>query len=524
MSDYRERLQSKMKGEEEREDRSLPPSPYAPIGSADGRSGQRQEGRDGPQFFAAFAATMGNLVMGTCIGWSSPAGPLLAKTEQEDGFNLTDGQNSWVGCLVPAGALLGGQVGGLLMSKLGRKGAMMTGAVLFAFSYLLLVVAPNVWVIYVGRFCTGVCTGVCSIVCPVYVAETATASRRGFLGSCVQLMVTFGIMLVIVVGVFGSWRWISISCLVMIAVWMALLVFVPETPAHYLSQKKYREARESLEWLRGTVHVEQEYEDILNSVQESENLSAGLGDLFKGSNLAPFIICLWLMLGQQLSGMNAVMFYCVSIFEQSGSSMNSNVANIIIGAVQIVATIIAALVMDKAGRRMLLNLSSSLMVISIGVLGAFFYIADNLGDEDLAKKIELVPVASLSVFVFAFSIGFGPIPWLMMSELFSPEVKSLASSISTSFNWTLAFLVTKFFTSMVAAVTEAGAFWIFGGFTILTFLFCLFFVPETKGKSLDEIQQLFRSDKPYFLNIGPWKSCKGKDSEDTRTIIQEEVY
>merc|ERR1711936_929464 len=134
--------------------------------------------------------------------------------------------------------------------------------------------------------------------------------------------------------------------------------------------------------------------------------------------------------------------------------------------------------------------------------------------KHLADHMSVVPLISLSLFVFAFSIGFGPIPWLMMSELFSPEVKSVASSISTTFNWTLAFLVTKFFTSMVAGVTEAGAFWVFGGFTILTFLFCFFFVPETKGKSLDEIQQLFRSDRPYFYSIGLWKACRGQEPED----------
>merc|ERR1711872_761287 len=222
--------------------------------------------------------------------------------------------------------------------------------------------------------------------------------------------------------------------------------------------------------------------------------------------------------------MNAVMFYCVSIFEQAGSSMNSTVENIIVGGVQIFATILAALLMDKAGRRLLLNLSSSIMVISIGALGAFFYIADDLDNEHLAKKIEFVPVFSLSLFVFAFSIGFGPIPWLMMSELFSPEVKSLTSSISTSFNWTLAFLVTKFFSTMVKGLTEAGAFWFFGSFTIVTFFFCMFFVPETKGKTLDEIQQLFRSDRPYFYNIGPWRACRGQESEDRRQIVQEEVY
>merc|ERR1712243_503750 len=118
--------------------------------------------------------------------------------------------------------------------------------------------------------------------------------------------------------------------------------------------------------------------------------------------------------------------------------------------------------------------------------------------KELSQHIGWVPLASLSVFVFAFSIGFGPIPWLMMSELFAPEVKSIASSISTTFNWTLAFLVTKFFSNMEEDLTKAGAFLVFGGITILTFFFCLLFVPETKGKSLDDIQQLFRSPRPYF--------------------------
>merc|ERR550534_842668 len=121
----------------------------------------------GPQCFAAFAATMGNLVMGTSISWTSPALPLLKKGEGEGGFSLSTSEASRVGSLMPIGALIGGQVGGLFMSKLGRRGAMMTGAVMFAFSYLVLVVAPNVYFVYVGRFATGLCTGICSVVCPV---------------------------------------------------------------------------------------------------------------------------------------------------------------------------------------------------------------------------------------------------------------------------------------------------------------------------------------------------------------------
>ena len=331
---------------------------------------------------------------------------------------------------------------------------MMVTATVFCLSLLLLSAAQNVAMIYVGRFLTGVCTGITSIICPTYVAETATPSKRGLLGSCVQLMVTIGVLQVIVVGICGSWRWTTISCLVMCLFWILCLVFVPETPVYRLTQKKYREAREALEWLRGTDNVEEEFEQIVTGLEESSRTgSAGLSDLFKHGNLAPFIISMWLMLGQQFSGMNAVMFYAVSIFEDTHSKMNSNVENIIIGLVQVVSTVAAALVMDKLGRRILLLLSAGLMVISISLLGLYFFIEDNLGNKTLGAKISWLPVTSLSVFVSVFSIGFGPIPWLMMSELFSPEVKSVASSLSTTFNWTLAFLVTKFFSNMVVGVT-----------------------------------------------------------------------
>merc|ERR1719323_112699 len=476
----------------------------------------------GPQCFAAFAATMGNLVMGTSISWTSPALPLLKKGEGEGGFSLSTSEASWVGSLMPIGALIGGQVGGLFMSKLGRRGAMMTGAVMFAFSYLVLVLAPNVWFIYIGRFATGLCTGICSVVCPVYVAETATPKMRGLLGACVQLMVVFGVMLVIVMGLTENWRWVSIACLLMIVIWATSLLFVPETPAHFISNGQDSAAREALEWLRGTNRVDQEFYQIKRSLDESAQLSAGLGDLVTSPNLAPFIVSLMLMFGQQLSGMNAVMFYCVDIFKAAHSELDPTTANIVIGAVQIVATFLAAVVMDKAGRRLLLNLSALIMVVSISLLGFYFYTTVHM--KELSQHIGWVPLASLSVFVFAFSIGFGPIPWLMMSELFAPEVKSVASSISTTFNWTLAFLVTKFFSNMEASLTQAGAFWVFGGITILTFFFCVFFVPETKGKSLDDIQQLFRSPRPYFFEIDVWRLFGSRAGQDDQRPILEEVY
>ena len=180
-------------------------------------------------------------------------------------------------------------------------------------------------------------SGITSIISPTYVAEVSTADKRGLLGSCVQLMVTIGCMEVIVVGICGSWRWLTLSCLMMVVIWIACLFFIPESPVHYISLKRYSDAREALEWLRGTNDVEAEFEEIVRGVEESsrEVRSTGIGIIFQKGNLAPFVISMMLMFGQQLSGMNAVMFYAVSIFQGTGSSLNSNVENIIIAAVQV---------------------------------------------------------------------------------------------------------------------------------------------------------------------------------------------
>jgi facilitated trehalose transporter len=172
-------------------------------------------------------------------------------------------------------------------------------------------------------------------------------------------MVTIGVLLAIVVGAANSWRWLTIACLASVVVWSLLLLAVPESPVHQLANRQYREARHTLEWLRSTIHVDGEFEDIQRGLDESQagGGGGGLTDLLKRQNLVPLVISLYLMLGQQLSGMNAVIFYVVDIFEAAGSSLGSTVESVIVAVVQVVATILAALVMDKLGK---LNLTSFL--------------------------------------------------------------------------------------------------------------------------------------------------------------------
>ena len=414
---------------------------------------------------------------------------------------MTSEEISWVGSLLPLGAFIGGQFGGILMIRLGRKDIMLAASAMYALSFFLLVVASDPWFIYFGRFLIDICTGIASLVCPVYVGETSMPQNRGFLGSCVQGMLTVGVLLGMSVGSFQSWRWLSVVCILCSFTWSSLLLLVPESPIFLLCMDREVEARDALLWLRDGANIEEELLEIKSSLKESSRQSSSFKDLFKAPNLAPFTISMFLMLGQQLSGINAVVFYVVDIFEASGTKLDSNLESCIVGVVQVVSTFFGAFIMDKTGRRMLLCSSSSIMAASAAGLGAFFFISKNENNSELAEKLGALPVVSMSLFIFAFSIGFGPIPWLMMSELFSPEIRGQASSLAVSFNWILAFLVTKFFTNIVDLVTESVAFWIFMGISIIVFIFCLFFVPETKVKKLDEIQQMFQSEELYFLSI-----------------------
>ena len=159
---------------------------------------------------------------------------------------------------------------------------------------------------------------------------------------------------------------------------------------------------------------------------------------------------------------------------------------------QVIATFAAATVIDKLGRKLLLIISAGFMIISLVGLGAFFYKLDNAEEEqDVIDSLGWLPLTSLIIFIIAFSIGYGPIPWIMMSELFSSDVREVASSLATTANWTVAFAVTISFTSLQNWIHDYGAYWLFAACCLVNLIFCLLMVPETKGKTINEITEMF---------------------------------
>ncbi|XP_072488067.1 solute carrier family 2, facilitated glucose transporter member 8 isoform X2 [Notamacropus eugenii] len=372
----------------------------------------------------------------------------------------------------------------------------------FVGGFNLITGAQNIWMLYGGRLLTGLAAGVTSLVVPVYIAEISYPEIRGLLGSCVQLMVVIGILGAYVAGLGLDWCWLSVLGCISPFFMLLLMCFMPETPRFLLIKHKKQEAGAAMRFLWG---IEQE-----QGVEEKE-----YSDVDQGFHLArlknpavykPFLIGLSLMAFQQFSGINAMMFYADTIFEQANFK-DSNLASVIVGILQVVFTAIAALVMDRAGRKILLVLSGTIMAMSCVLFGVYFKISlpspNNSSNPDLRTYLNTesmgansglpwLAVFSMGFFLIGFSIGWGPIPWLLMSEIFPLQVKGLASGACVLTSWIMAFLVTKEFSSLMGFLTPYGTFWLFSSFCVLNIIFTLLFVPETKGKTLEQIEAHFQ--------------------------------
>jgi len=440
------------------------------------------------QIYAAVAATIGAFGMGTVLAWTSPA---LKSMREEDAFtDMTKGQESWVGSLMPLGALVAAIPCGILMNIVGRKVGTLLLAPLFVLGWLLMAFAKNIAMVYVGRFIVGFCSGGFSLIAPVYIGEIAEDSIRGALGSGFQLMVVLGILFVNVIGKWAKHLLLSVICAIFPLVFAVFMIFAKESPKYLLMKGKSTEAIESLRWFRNkksSQDVDVEFKMIEANVNEVLSTKTNIKDILLPWNLRPTLIMMALMLFQQFSGINAVIFYTQQIFVSANSEMDPLNASIIVAVVQVIATLAAVFVVDKLGRKILLLASDLIMCISLVCLGLYF----KLDEDGKAGSIGWLPLVSLMIFIAAFSIGFGPLPWMMLGELLPGQIKGPVASMATLFNWLLAFIVTKFYEDLLNATSAYWCYWIFAIVCATGTIFILLIIPETKGKSVEEIQRGF---------------------------------
>lgn len=389
-------------------------------------------------------------------------------------------------------------IGGIIMERYGRKMAHLILNIPFIVGWIIIAVATNITWILVGRFLTGFCVGLLGPPASVYIGETSGPKYRGFLLAGVSLAIAIGILLSHLLGTFLSWRLTAIICAVCPLISFLCMLLAPESPSWLLSKRKVENALKSFKWLRGMDDESlQEFENMVANQNTStvSNYSWAIlkDNIRQPTFIKPLFILLGFFLTMQFAGVNAVSFYSVTIMKETiGDGLNEYVAMLVIDVVRFFMSLLACILLRKCGRRPLLMVSGVGTVVSLISLAVFLYFSSR---NEALKSIAWLPMTCLIAYICFVSVGIVPLPWCMTGELFPLALRGLGSGLSSSFNFICFFAVVKTGPTFFRTIGQEGAFFIYGSVALIGTIFLVLCLPETKDKTLQEIENSFRSSK-----------------------------
>jgi sugar porter (SP) family MFS transporter len=436
-------------------------------------------------FAAAAFAALGGLLFGYDTGVIS--GALIFIRAQ---FGLSTFQQELVVSVVLVGAAAGALSGGRLADIFGRRMMLLVTALIFVAGALVCATAPSLNVLVIGRLIVGLGIGFSTSTVPIYISEVSPPQTRGWQVSLFQLAITIGILAAYLVDyVFSGssgWRWMLGLAFVPGAILGLGMIRMPESP-RWLAEHGYSgRAREVLARIRGTENIESEWLEIQKTLTETEERGS-LSDLFGPSVRMALVIGIGLAIFQQVTGINTVIYYAPLIVQSAGISTASGaiLATAGIGLVNVLMTIVAMWLIDHVGRRPLLLIGIAGMIISLGVLGFVFRMPTG-------GALAWLAVVTLMVYVASFAISLGPIFWLLISEIYPLRVRGIAEGTAAGVNWAFNFLVSVTFLTLLELLGPSLTFWVYALLAIASWLFSYYLVPETKGRTLEEIEHSFR--------------------------------
>ncbi|KAJ6729716.1 SUGAR TRANSPORTER ERD6-LIKE 7 [Salix viminalis] len=413
-------------------------------------------------YLSTFVAVCGSFAFGSCAGYSSPTENAI-----RDDLSLSLAEYSVFGSILTFGAMIGAITSGPIADLIGRKGALRVAASFCVAGWLAIYFAQGVLALDLGRLATGYGMGIFSYVVPVFIAEISPKNLRGALTTTNQLMICGGVSVAFIIGTVLTWRA------------LALTGIVPYGWQREDVKKSFKQLYKS--FVARKADISQEATEIKEYIETLEQLpKARFVELFQRRYLRS--IGVGLMVFQQFGGINGVCFYVSNIFESAGFS--PSLGTIIYAILQVVVTALNTTVIDKAGRKPLLLVSASGLVLGCIITGISFYLKVN---ELAIKSVPALTLTGILLYIGSFSAGMGAVPWVIMSEIFPINIKGVAGSLATLVNWFGAWAISYTYNYLMSW-SSYGTFILYAAINALAIVFVVTVVPETKGRTLEQIQ------------------------------------
>lgn len=446
-------------------------------------------------FFVCFLAALSGLLFGLDIGVIAGALPFITNE-----FEVSNKQQEWIVSSMMFGAAIGAIISGLMSVKIGRKKSLSIGAIVFVIGSLWSSFVTSPEMLISARILLGIAVGISSYTAPLYLSEIAPEKIRGSMISLYQLMITIGILSAYfsdaAFSYSGNWRWmLGIITIPALLLFFGVL-FLPNSPRWLAARGKFREAKQVLNRLRND---ENQAIKELNSIRDSLKIKQSGWSLFKKNcnfRRAVFLGML-LQIMQQFTGMNVIMYYSPKIFDMAGfnNTIQQMWGTVIIGIINVLATFIAILLVDKWGRKPTLTLGFLVMATSMGIIGNMLYHGIQSTEE------KYLAIDMLFIFIIGFAMSAGPLVWVLCSEIQPLKGRDFGMTVSTTTNWLANMVVGATFLTMIKVLGSYNTFWMYSGLNIIFVLLTQLLIPETKNISLENIEKNLLSGKK-LRNIG----------------------
>jgi len=440
-------------------------------------------------YVAVGVAALGGLLFGYDTGIVSGA-ILFVKSQ----FSLSATMEETVVSSVLVGAVIGAAIGGALTARYGRRKMIILAGIIFTVTAIGTALAPTVAWMIAARLVSGIAIGIASFISPMYIAELVPAKVRGSLVAVNMLAITTGIVVAYLVdyafSAIEGWRYMfGVAAIPSVALVIGMWR-LPDSPRWLVSQSKVEQAKRALRRVRTESDTGPEIADMQKSLGEQSG--GGMAGLFQPLLRMPLIVGIGLAIFQQITGINTVIYYAPTIFKFVGieAAGPAILAGAGLAMVMWCFHVLAIFLLDRVGRRPLLLTGVAGQIVGLAILGAAFQF------QQLASFKSYVAIGGLVIYVGCFAFGLGPIFWLLISEIYPLKVRGAAMSAVTVTNWAMNLAVAVTFLTLVAVLGRAETFWLYGVIAVGAWIFFYALVPETKGKSLEQIEAHWRAGKP----------------------------